>query len=160
MFGWSPLIAPNCRVFNARVVDVIKQFNIKTVILSARWDAAFGFGLAPERISETVQKLNQLGLKVIVIGQIPVFRPNVKWLAARGKFPDGAPIVFDENINRRIQQYSSGAVFIDPLPLLCDGNTCQFRTSDNAYFGDAAHLSVFGSNWFVERFVPLLNGAL
>ena len=160
IFGWDPFIAPNCTEFNARVVDIIEEFDIKTVVMAGQWNSIFARGVTPDNILGTVQRLRELGVKVIVIGQTPVFRPNIKWLAARGKFPDGAPIVFDENINRRIQQYSSGAVFIDPLPFLCDGSTCQFRTGDKAYFGDAAHLSIFGSNWFVERFVPLLNGAL
>lgn len=160
VFGWSPFIVPNCGAFNAHAVDVIKEFDIKTVILSAQWNGAFGFGLAPESITDTVQKLRNLGLKVIVIGQSPVFRSNVEWLAARGKFPDGAPIEFDENINSQILQHSAEAVFIDPLPFLCDGPTCRFRTDESALFGDSSHLTVFGSNWFVERFVPLLNGVL
>lgn len=160
IFDWDPFVAPSCTEFNARVVDIIEEFDIKTVVMAGQWNSVFERGVTPENILGTVKKLKDLGVKVIVIGQTPVFRPNVKWLAARGKFADGAPIVFDENINRRIQQYSSEFVFIDPLPFLCQGSTCQFRTNDNTYFGDAAHLSVFGSNWFVERFVPLLKGVL
>jgi hypothetical protein len=160
VLGWGPRIAPNCLAFNENVVDVINDYDIETVILAAQWNIAFDMGLAPERIAHTVQQLRDLGLNVIVIGQSPVFRSDIEWLAGRGKFADGAPIEFDENINLRIRRHSAEAVFIDPLPFLCDGPTCQFRTGDNAYFGDSNHLTVFGSNWYVERFVPLLNGAL
>lgn len=160
VFGWNPLVAPNCMEFNAQVEDIIDEFDIETVIMAGQWNSAFARGVTPNNISDTVQRLKNLGLKVIVIGQSPVFRPNVGWLAARGIFENSAPIVFDENTNRRIQQYSSEFVFIDPLPFLCDGGTCQFRTDDNTYFGDAAHLSIFGSKWLVDRFVPVLDGVL
>ena len=160
IFGWDPLIAPNCSAFNGHVLDIIQEFQIKTVIMAAQWTVAFGQGLSPDGISGTVQRLRGLGLKVIVIGQSPVFRPNVEWLAARGIFEDSAPIEFDRDINRRILQYSSGAVFVDPLPFLCDSTTCRFRAGNNTHFSDSDHLSVFGSNWFVEQFLPLLKGAL
>jgi peptidoglycan/LPS O-acetylase OafA/YrhL len=160
VLGWDPLIAPNCAAFNRNAVDIIDEYDIETVILAAQWNVAFDMGLAPENISQTIQQLRDLGVKVILIGQSPVFRADVDWLVSRGKFADRAPIEFDANINRQIQRYSPNAVFIDPLPFLCDGPTCRFRTDDRAFFGDSSHLTVFGSEWFVARFVPLLTGVL
>lgn len=160
VLGHDPLIAPNCAAFNNHALEVIEAFDIKTVILSAHWVTAFGLGLEPERISGTVERLRDLGVNVVVIGQSPVFRSNVEWLAARGKFENGAPVEFDVGINQRIQQNSVDAVFIDPLPFLCDGPTCRFRTDNQAYFGDSSHLTVFGSEWFVGRFAPVLKEIL
>ncbi|MDH3737701.1 MAG: SGNH hydrolase domain-containing protein, partial [Alphaproteobacteria bacterium] len=160
VFGWDPFISPNCAEFNDHVLDVVEKFQIETVIVAADWNAAFGQGLPPGGITATVRSLSALGLKVIVIGQSPVFRPNIEWLAARGLFDDGAPIEFDKDINTRILQQSSGAVFIDPLPFLCDDTTCRYRTAENSHFSDSVHLSVFGSEWLVAQFLPLLRGVL
>ncbi len=160
VLGWDPLIVSNCERFNDHVLKVIDEFDIETIIVAGHWDSAFGLGVEPRTITQTIRKLRDLGLKVVVIGQTPVFRSNVEWLAARGKFEDGAPLNMDENINRRVLQLVSNVTFIDPLPFLCDGPICKFRTEDQAYFGDSSHLTVFGSEWYVDRFVPFLNGVL
>lgn len=160
VLGWGPTIAPNCSAFNENVVDVIDEYDIETVILAAQWNIAFDMGLSPEGISRTVAYLRNRGLTVIVIGQSPVFRSDVEWLVSRGKFENGAPVEFDENINRRLLKHSGEAVFIDPLTYLCQGRTCQFRSADKDYFGDSNHLTVFGSEWYVGQFLPLLNGVL
>jgi len=160
IFGWDPTVAPNCKAFNEQVEAVIERFDIKTVIVAAQWNLAFDMGLRPADIAATVHRLRERGLTVVIIGQTPVFRADTEWLAARGQFADRAPVEFDANINRLILANSAEALFVDPLQLLCEGPICRFRTAGNAYFGDSNHLTVFGSEWFVDRFMPLLDGVL
>jgi hypothetical protein len=160
VISWDPTFWPNCIDFNANVFEVIEAFDIETVILAGQWFSIFNQGVVAADIASTIETLKSRGVKVILIGQTPVFRPNVQWLAARGEYTDSAPVTFDVGINDHLRKHSAGAAFIDPLPFFCNGSTCRFRSESYSLFGDTSHLSVFGSSWLIEQLAPRLNGAL
>jgi hypothetical protein len=64
----------DCASFNSNVENVIKRFNIDTVIMAANWDYYLRRRKTRyEDIEQTEKKLTALGVKVLLIGQSPSF---------------------------------------------------------------------------------------
>lgn len=158
VFGFDPgQWSPNCLAFNPHVLDVIKRYDIKTVIMAANWKVSMAEHLDLADLTKTIEVLQRNGLKVIVIGQVPFFEFPAKNLVHRVRDGDFAPIAMDPDINKRIAAHVNGAAFVDPLPVFCVGAKCRFRDGDTLLFLDYAHLSAVGSERVVASFLPILK---
>ncbi|OHV76832.1 acyltransferase family protein [Rhizobium sp. LCM 4573] len=166
--GCPPIISyysyarPRCTEFNANALKIIKDLNIDTVILSARWTDLQLRGL--DQLESTLAQLKPLGTKVYVIGQSPQFSTSVQVIAyAKGsRDPDAVDkwkIFFDPAINAEIKRYAGTAAFIDPLPSLCSGLECPYREKGQYLYEDAEHFSVEGSKLAVAAYFPLVGPA-
>jgi peptidoglycan/LPS O-acetylase OafA/YrhL len=164
--GCPPIISyysyarPSCTEFNANALEIIKDLNIGTVILSARWTDLQSRGL--DQLESTLAQLEPLGTKVYVIGQSPQFSTSVQVIAyAKGsREPDAVDswkIFFDPAINAEIKRYAGAAAFIDPLQSLCEGLECPYRERGQYLYEDAEHFSVEGSKLAVAAYFPLIT---
>jgi len=148
---------PNCQAFNRNALNVIKQYNIKTVILSGRWIDMKGRGLG--EIQSTLSALDSLGVKVYVIGQSPIFVTNADVIAFRKS--DGKQAVdrwsnsFDEALNADLKKAVGTHSFIDPVEVFCDKGKCPYRKDGQLLFSDNGHLTQAGSREAIKTYFPL-----
>lgn len=147
---------PDCRRFNARAIDIIRQGRIDTVVLSARWtdQASRGFG----HLRSTIDALNALGVRVYVLGQSPEFSSDVQkvdYISGNYRRPVGRwQLSFDPAINAQLAAVAHDVRFIDPLPALCQDRICDYRRGDTFYYADFGHFSAAGSRRAVAAYFP------
>jgi hypothetical protein len=161
LIGYRAASQPECAGFNAGAAAVVKRFAISTVMLAADWDSYFkrgkiGFG----DIAATVKYLHGLGVRVVLIGQSPVFRfvyPDEYFYFAYGtqgeKRAYQAPLDVDPAINAKIASQSDADFFFDPMAQLCSGSDCVFKDGGDYLFVDHGHFSRAGSKIIVDALV-------
>lgn len=163
--GCPPVLAyysyarPACTVFNRRAIELIKELDVKTVILSARWLDLRSRGL--DLLAGTIGELRSLGVKVVVIGQSPAFVTNVDVIAYANRSEQGDRATWftlvDSHFNEILKQAAAGASFIDPIAIGCEAGRCPYREHGRLLYFDAAHYSNFGSAHVVETLLPLIT---
>jgi peptidoglycan/LPS O-acetylase OafA/YrhL len=160
--GCPPVLAyeaynrPGCQPFNRHALDVIRQLDIKTVVLSARWVDLQRRGLS--ELKSTLNALRSLGVTTYVIGQSPMFTTDVHligWREGLDQRLDAWPVSFDPDLNRKLAA-RVGPNFVDPIARLCQGASCPYRDQGQLLFADEGHFSTRGSVWAVGRIFPLL----
>lgn len=152
-----------CAPLNAGVFKVIDRYGVDTVILAAKWESYMGedrFG--PSAIGQTVRALQDQGLKVILVGQSPVFYfdyPDEYHLArmrSGARESDSyAPLAFDPELNDRLRQAAGSARFFDPLAVLCHGRQCLYRKNGHYVVADSGHYMEYGSDLMVGELAKL-----
>lgn len=149
---------PDCQKFNQGAFTVIDRFDVKTVILSARWDLLRQRGV--EDLRDTVERLANRGIEVFVLGPSPTFSFDPKVLAYRGAgvAGDGTAawhISFDPAESVRVSEHTGPGMFIDPLTNLCRGTKCFYMIGQSHLFSDYGHFSPAGSDFAVRAYFPL-----
>jgi hypothetical protein len=154
---------PGCEEFNARIFDVAARYHVDTVVLSARWDEMRERGF--QGLSDTIAQLRAKGLTVYVIGQSPMFAFDVKVLDYRGagkSAPGHAAwyLSFGRAQSDAVRAASTEAHFVDPLPALCQRNTCRYETPAGLLFADYGHFTELGSDLAVKSYFPLYQKSI
>ena len=155
IFGYDAASRPQCAQFGERIVDILRENNISTVILVANWSAYIKRRkLQYSDIGATAARLRSLHQRVILVGQSPVFPfayPDEYFFRTFGSDERArdyyAPPDLDPAINDRIVA-AAGAnidVFFDPLKLLCHPSDCLFKQGGSYLFIDYGHYSLYGS---------------
>jgi peptidoglycan/LPS O-acetylase OafA/YrhL len=160
----SQSVAPTkCNAFNHAVKTVIKQHNIKTVIVAGNWEASFGIGgKSPAVLTSTVGWLHQQGVNVAVIGQTAHFKVSVPqiywWRMQRGQLvqPDleAEP---GHALNAKILPALNGTPFFQPSLSMCTETTCTIGEGRSPYYGDGRHFTNSGSSKAMTPFWPTLE---
>ncbi|WP_337269470.1 acyltransferase family protein [Oryzifoliimicrobium ureilyticus] len=149
---------PRCRDFNANAIQLLQRFNISTVILSGRWTDLQLRGL--DGVQQTIDTLRQRNIRVIVIGQSPVFVTNVDVIAFRKALPTDMTAswktVIQPDLNLKLRRLVHGADFIDPIALDCSNDICPYMVDQKLLYFDTGHFSNFGS----RRMTGLMLAAL
>jgi len=163
ILSYASYARPGCHGFNANVFNVIDQYRIDTVVMSARWDELRQRGLSG--LKETVERLGARGITVYVLGQSPMFGFDVAVLdyRAAGARADGRAswlVAFDRRENDLLRSASGGAVFIDPLPAFCRDAACAYRSKEGLLFSDYGHLSDLGSDYAVRSYFPIYSARM
>ncbi len=148
-----------CNDFNHHIFDVVEQFHADIVIMSSRWDMLQTRGF--EGIRETIQALEDKGVRVYVIGQSPTFVFSAAYLAFRqaGVRSDGSAAWENSTgpeVNR-IVAAAAGASYVDPLSDVCKGRLCDYRRAGSLLYSDYGHLSPVGSSLAVQDYFPLFT---
>jgi peptidoglycan/LPS O-acetylase OafA/YrhL len=146
-----------CSISNARVLSLIRDENIDTVIMIGRWTDV------PRRtlksLPNTISELKKLGARVYVFGQSPQFAMDVQ----RIDYISGARmkpgiyswhVFFSKDLNATLRQLAVGATFIDPMSHLCSNLSCPYRKDDDYYYADYGHFSTSGSMRAVSAYFP------
>lgn len=163
--GCPPVLAyysyarPNCQAFNQKALEIIRSLDVKTVVLSGRWVDLQRRGL--DMLEDTVRQLQARGVRVIVIGQSPMFVTNVDVIAfkkaAAGQKAARWSTVIDHDFNQRLRTAAGGADFVDPIAMDCAAGECPYIDDGRMLYFDSGHLSNFGSARVVERYFPLVS---
>jgi len=157
LLSYNSLARKGCAISNRRVLDVIKQQKVDTVVLAAKWTDV------PQRtlrkLPETIAALRDLGVRVVVIGQSPEFAMDVERIdylsgqMARKDKKEWLPAV-TSGFNHDMMKLSAGADFIDPFPTFCSDGKCVYKSGSGYYFVDYGHFSREGSIRAVQSYFP------
>jgi peptidoglycan/LPS O-acetylase OafA/YrhL len=153
MLSFRSRAAPRCHKFNAHALDIIRAEKVQTVILAARWTDRVRDGL--DRIGSTLSALDAMGEHVVLVGQSPEFAADAPIIAfLKGSRDPGVvnrwKVAFPLAINDTLRALAGGNVFVDPMPLLCDGATCTYQDRGALLFEDYGHYSAAGSSLAVR----------
>jgi peptidoglycan/LPS O-acetylase OafA/YrhL len=157
--GYAAASRPECSVFNGRVLDVVGRHHIATVIMAANWDSYIRRRkLKYADIGATVAYLRDRGLRVVLVGQSPVFSfayPDDYFFRAYGLTRADreyfAPVDLDPDFNLHVREAAHPDAFFDPLKLICHGTSCEFKRGPLYLFEDYGHYSHFGSATIVSE---------
>lgn len=160
VLGYRSFARPGCEGFNERVFDVIKDYDIKVVIIAARWDQLRQRGLLG--LAETVARIRTTGAQVYVIGQSPMFSFDTSVMSYRKAGFEGNGDAswyysFDPRINQNLKNELGGVGFIDPTSSFCRGRRCEYMRDGNLLFDDYGHFSVTGSDQAVRAYFPIVK---
>ena len=145
-----------------KMPEVLRRYNIRTVVLVGRWESLFTRGLTPQAVGGTVQRLNDSGVRTYVIGQSPVFNNVAQFLFAKqlGKESDAraaAPLSFDRGINRALEAALPLGVFIDPLRSMCEPGMRLPKGRAVPHDRCGGYLSAYGSGIAVQSYFPFVT---
>lgn len=146
-----------CSTSNRRVLSVIREAHVDTVVLAARWTDVPRHTL--NTLPETISELKKLGVRVYVIGQSPQFAMDVQRIdyISGARMKPGTyswEVFFDKDYNKTLGQLASGATFINPMTYLCEGSNCAYRKDHDYYYADYGHFSTVGSTKAVAAYFP------
>lgn len=181
----------SCEEYNATVlreITALRATGLQGVVLSGRWLEDFGAErVSASRLSETDQllsgeqqaqqmwvaarrfadllgRLDELGLKILVIAPLAEMRYDIpKCLARREPGDCSVPrAIVDQQryatllaMHDVLSQFPR-AMLLDPLELLCDTNKCFAQRDGVVLYSDDNHLTVRAA----ERLLPTAYGEL
>jgi peptidoglycan/LPS O-acetylase OafA/YrhL len=160
---------PNCEAFNDFVVQELKSLSPDAVIIEAHWalyNAANGWpNFDPAALKQTIRTLEGLGIRrVVVMGSLPtwkIYQPRVAFEIWRRQhvledrtraYLDAQPFAADSLARAAVE--GTGATFVSPLALLCNGRGCLISTEPHTAVPvdwDNDHLSLAGSELVAGR---------
>ena len=163
IFDYYTATRPHCRDFNDNLPKILAQYKVTSVVMVGRWESLFKRGVSPEQVAATVKRLDEMGIKVYVIGQSPVFNNDVQTIFAQtghvaSTAEASAPLSFNRDINGKLAAVLPPGTFIDPLSSLCQPKGCDYRRDGQYVVGDMGHFSSFGSKLAVASYFPFVAG--
>ena len=166
--GYDAASRPQCGQFNKDVADIIRRYDISTVIMVANWNIYIKRGkLQYEDIQSTEDFLRGLGVRVVLVGQSPLFAfvyPDEYFFKVFGTQQAErayyAPLYLDPGMNMRMAKIAADNTFFDPLALLCNGMECVFKQGKLYLFYDYGHYTQYGSRKVVNALLEVTNDML
>jgi SGNH domain-containing protein len=120
-----------------------------------------------EDIRRTIDLLHKSGVRVVLIGQSPVFTfvyPDEYFFQVYGSqstdHPYEGELAVDPGINEKISAISKADVFFDALAPLCDSDQCIFKDHGLYLFSDYGHFTPAGSIRMVAAVLTRLDSGL
>ncbi len=164
ILGFQLAARPNCLSFNNEVFEWISRNPPNMVILSAIWpldDASL------KGLHNTVEKLTVLGVRVLVIGNSPLYEKPVPVLLAermeQGNYnrldagnSDGNDLLSDERIPSALDGLLN-ARYISMRETFCNNEPCPLLIGRaDVVHWDSAHFTREGANYAVDKLAPVL----
>jgi peptidoglycan/LPS O-acetylase OafA/YrhL len=169
VIGLASVKRPNCQAFNDFVLQELKSLSPAAVIIEAHWalyNAANGWpNFDAASLRQTIRTLEGIGIRrVLVMGSLPtwkIYQPRVAFEIWRQQhvledrtreYLDSEPFAADSLARAAVA--GTGAVFVSPLALLCNGRGCLLSTEPHAAVPvawDNDHLSLAGSELVAGR---------
>ncbi|TWA69671.1 peptidoglycan/LPS O-acetylase OafA/YrhL [Azospirillum baldaniorum] len=155
---------PNCQEFNRRVEELIDRNGIRIVIMAARWEWYMDTNaLDLRRLHETVDALLNRGIRIVVLGQSPVFRFRNPYDHTYFMKSERAYSITGQAADQPVIAATQGARFIDTSDYFCDPDPCKalplcrIRDDQGFYFLDQGHFSTHGSTLIVQSIQEILR---
>lgn len=163
-----------CRDQNEATLKLIKEQNIRLVFLVARWprevlgaqngdegpfyDPTVPYatldrsGQVAAALDSTIGAVTALGIRVVVVMDVPEPGYDVPLSLARARLREGAPQVNPTRASvetrqklarQTLQQVASkwGAHLVDPTPAFCDQRLCHVEVGGVSRYTDADHIT-------------------
>jgi peptidoglycan/LPS O-acetylase OafA/YrhL len=152
---------PNCQSFNRHAIELIREYDIKYVVMSARWDLLASRGEFD--LQSTIATIRAAGAAAIVIAQSPQFSMDVRSLAyrlhrvAHHDVSSWSPVELNPLISESLRTQVLQATLIEPMSKLCSGSVCPFKNGDKYLYVDYGHFSSDGSAEAVRLYFPLID---
>ena len=151
---------PYCAEFNDHAWSIIRQYGVDTVILAARWEYYWERQVTRIALQRTIDAIRERGLNVVLIGQSPEFPVSHPYDYTYLRGTDLVESHDYRRLNASLANLRGVTAFFEPWPTVCQGLRCHLREGDSFYFLDFGHLSTFGSEQMIQRFMPVLERAL
>jgi peptidoglycan/LPS O-acetylase OafA/YrhL len=150
---------PECRGNNDHVMDVLRTFHVRTVILSGSWQYTLTSSqLGLNTVARTATRLRAMGYRVRLLGDNPFYPfANPGYLAYRlsKRTNPGARFFVrpsnDWSFNRRLRDIAGQNDYFDPAKTLCRGADCLVYDKGRLVMRDTGHLSTFGRKLVYNR---------
>jgi peptidoglycan/LPS O-acetylase OafA/YrhL len=167
IIGYQTAVRPKCTSFNEHALEAIRSLNPKLVILSARWPTD---DPSVTLLDRTVDSLAKLGIKVVILGESPLYKIDVPLIVAkRLESKDSSRAANGElDLELGFLRWSdrilsarfgnrSDVRFISVMRAICPKDDCPLTTPDGTpvHF-DTAHLTEEGSRLFAELLTPMI----
>jgi peptidoglycan/LPS O-acetylase OafA/YrhL len=184
-----------CREFNVRVLEAIRRWHVQRVILAAYWTnyvpsvadtavarwfdpyslrGSLGSGTDADNkrifytaLEQTVRSLQDLGVEIWIVGQVPVQREFVPDLLARTVLRGGDPAMAgvpltahreqSAFVEASIAELGSRIRQIDPALTLCATGNCLCYSNERILYADSNHLSADGANFLIGSLQPVFH---
>lgn len=161
---------PLCKKSNDRVFSRVASLTPDTVVLSAQWSSPNDeVHIDWSTLNNTIAALKGAGVRhVLVVGPGPWWRGGLpelleQYYVRHRVVPSRMTYGLELNsgLDRVLRERSliSGASYVSPIDLMCDGDGCVTKIGDNAndiIAWDEDHLTVAGSRYLVDRFPKTL----
>lgn len=143
-----------CRDFNEHALDIIRDQDIQTVVISARWTDIPAPLLG--ELTSTLVALHAMGVHVIIIGQSPEFAEDVHAISffKGSKDPDSInrwSVSFNPVVNEKLATLVQPDIFINPLKALCQQDVCPYEENGVFLYSDSGHMTAEGSTRAVRE---------
>jgi peptidoglycan/LPS O-acetylase OafA/YrhL len=158
VLGYTVFNNPACQSFNDKLAVLLDQTGASVVIMAADWRSYIDRGyLEMEDVMQTIKALQQRGIRVLLIGQGPVFSfvypDEYFYRVFAGNAADGLFMVPDTvgpALNETLAAAGADA-FFDPMAMLCRESGCALRNRGRYLFRDQSHLTYYGSELVVTE---------
>ena len=167
LFDYFAASNPECTEFNKALLNLLKENKIDTVIMSAKWQSYLVRSkMSYLQIGMTVNALSEHGIRVILIGQSPLYEfsyPDEFYFSqARHQNADAgyAELAFSASVNSEIKKSSPDAHFFDPTLSFCRKDKCIYRENGMYLVSDSGHMTRYGSGKAVAALLDSLKAAL
>ncbi len=170
LFDVDMMERPHCRDFNDRVGALMQANRGLVVLLSADWpsyDTRFGTETFVRALRATVKRLNDAGVRTIVLGPPIRWRQPLPALLAdrieRNTGPiDGAELVFEPQFaaDRRLRAALPGIPYISILDAACPSQRCPVFAGNVPLSLDRNHLTKEGSILVVQAIAAQLENGI
>lgn len=146
-----------CDLFRPYIRSALQERRFSTVVISGAWatyDLMPGFRNDLER---TIKEIGELDIKVVIIGQMPVFMAYNRECELRAVRIGGGSCqerlavadIGDSDINRYLEQLAdrmeSKVTYLSARDLVCREGRCNPYVDGRPVYYDASHLSMDGS---------------
>ncbi len=149
-----------CTPFRALVEAAIKARTYRTIVLGGQWSVHDKNPAFREAIATTVSSMTQLGIRVVILGQVPIFPAYNRACEARAirvhvdceervTLPNRGDYEIDAFL-ANLADGNSDVRFLTARDLVCDPSTCRPYLADSPVYYNASHLSMDGS-WRLGR---------
>jgi peptidoglycan/LPS O-acetylase OafA/YrhL len=161
--GFSRYKDASCDAFIQTATKRIETIKPDTLILSANWESyrpEVGADQMLHQLSSTIDFFLNQGIKVVVMGQSPVFPFNSPYdffyrMSRVGlksdKTIDG--VVYDEAFVDSLKNVSRRADYFDPESVLCDRTGCPLRRGGEFVLQDGGHFTADTSELMIRAFI-------
>ena len=167
IFGVDMIERPHCRDFDDRVGELMQATRGLTVVLSADWpsyETRFGAEAFQRSLQATLKRLNDAGVRTIVLGPPIRWRQPLPALLAERVERDAGPLdsrtlVFEPQFaaDASLKAALPGIPYISILDAVCPSHRCPAFSGDVPLSLDRNHLTREGSILVIEAISPQLE---
>lgn len=165
ILGIDVAARPYCKEGNDLDFEVISKLRPDILIMTAAWNPAPN---VMDALNKTLDKVSLLGIKVVILGESPVYKLSVptivadrirlgnKNLTSEGVL-DQATIDNSERAVVEVVLKRADAKYISVFKAVCPKGLCPMTTADETPLHyDITHLTPAGSRYFAKVLTPLI----
>jgi len=155
-----------------REIATLRRQGLASVVIAARWPLYFATpaasGESRKGLQRTLEALDSLGLRVIVVGPLPTLPHRARTCLLRRQARECGVARSEAEAFvgpllaqlRRVVATEPRTRLFEPMPLICGKTRCEPIRGSEILFYDDNHLSAAGSRSLLPAFLPTLDWAI
>lgn len=161
---------PFCRDFNSRAFDRIIALHPGLVILGAMWSLSKNPAALFDRLDATLSRLEQAGLRIVVLGLGPFYKSPVPQILADRYRENNPSILSDDDLFRdgihnydtefvKLMRRHPATTYVSIIRTVCPNDQCPLLTTGVPVHFDMFHVTEQGSKLFVGELAGQIFGS-